>query len=135
MALGLRMAISEDHSQMPTHAHTMVAGWLMSAVFAFFYHLVPAARLSRLAQVHFWLQAVSGVLLLIGLYFVIAGNQAIEPFVVRLDGLLLGHVLVCLHRVQIDEPAGSLGRRGCDGRRGRAGAKIVGSLASIKLYS
>jgi hypothetical protein len=81
MALGLRMAISEDHSQMPTHAHTMVAGWLMSAVFAFFYHLVPAARLSRLAPVHFWLQAVSGVALLIGLYFVLAGNYRIEPFV------------------------------------------------------
>ena len=42
MALGIHMAISEDHGQMPTHAHTMVAGWLMSAVFAFFYHLFPA---------------------------------------------------------------------------------------------
>src|SRR5205823_9821690 len=43
MALGLHMAISQDHGQMPTHAHTMVAGWLMSSVFAFFYHLFPAA--------------------------------------------------------------------------------------------
>ena len=28
MILGLTMAISQDHSQMPVHAHTMVAGWL-----------------------------------------------------------------------------------------------------------
>ena len=42
MALGLHMSISQDHAQMPVHAHTMVAGWLMSAVFAFFYHLFPA---------------------------------------------------------------------------------------------
>ncbi len=81
MALGLNMSMTHDHSQMPVHAHTMVAGWLMSAVFAFFYHLVPAARLSRLASVHFWLQAVSGIILLVGLFFLLEGNAAIEPLV------------------------------------------------------
>jgi cbb3-type cytochrome oxidase subunit 1 len=81
MALGLQMSITHDHSQMPVHAHTMVAGWLMSAVFAFFYHLVPAARESRLAPVHFWLSAVSGIALLCGLYFLLAGNAGVEPVV------------------------------------------------------
>ncbi|MEW6630367.1 MAG: hypothetical protein AB1440_05820 [Pseudomonadota bacterium] len=79
MALGIHMAISQDHGQMPTHAHTMVAGWLMSAVFAFFYHLFPAAAQKRLATVHFWLTAISGTGLLIGLYVLLAGNPAIEP--------------------------------------------------------
>jgi hypothetical protein len=81
MALGLHMSISQDHSQMPTHAHTMTAGWLMSAVFAFFYHLFPAARNSMLAVVHFWLSAVSGIGLLVGLFFLLGGNAAIEPLV------------------------------------------------------
>ncbi len=81
MALGLHMSITQDHGQMPTHAHTMVAGWLMSAVFAFFYHLFPAARDSMLAQIHFWLTTVSGIGLLVGLYFLLAGNPAIEPVV------------------------------------------------------
>ena len=81
MALGLHMSISQDHAQMPTHAHTMVAGWLMSAVFAFFYHLFPAAASTLLAKIHFWLTAVSGILLLIGLYFLLAGNEAVEPLV------------------------------------------------------
>ena len=81
MILGLVMSISQDHTQMPVHAHTLVAGWLMSAVFAFFYILVPAARTSKLAMVHFWLTAVSGVGLLIGLFFLLAGNEAIEPVV------------------------------------------------------
>ncbi|MEQ1952764.1 hypothetical protein [Mesorhizobium sp. CN2-181] len=81
MALGLHMSITHDHSQMPVHAHAMVAGWLMSAVFAFFYHLVPAASASRLAMVHFWLTAVSGVMLIVGLYFLLAGNEAVEPVV------------------------------------------------------
>jgi hypothetical protein len=78
MALGIHMAISQDHSQMPTHAHTMVAGWLMSSVFAFFYHLFPAAAGRMLAKVHFWLTAASGIGLLIGLYFLLAGNPAME---------------------------------------------------------
>jgi hypothetical protein len=81
MALGLHMSISNDHSQMPVHAHTMVAGWLMSAVFAFFYQQFPVARDSMLARIHFWLTAVSGIGLLIGLYFLLAGNTAIEPVV------------------------------------------------------
>jgi len=81
MALGLHMSMSQDHSQMPVHAHTMVAGWLMSAVFAFFYHLVPAAGLSRLASVHFWLQAVSGITLLVGLFFLLDGHAGAEPVV------------------------------------------------------
>lgn len=79
MMLGLAMAISHDHTQMPVHAHTLVAGFLTSAMFAFFYHLFPAARTSRLASVHFWLTAVSGIILLLSLYFVLAGNPAIEP--------------------------------------------------------
>ena len=78
MALGISMAISQDHSQMPTHAHTMVAGWLMSSVFAFFDHFFPAAREKTLATVHFWLTAVSGIALLIGLYFLLAGHEAME---------------------------------------------------------
>lgn len=94
MALGLHMSITQDHSQMPVHAHAMVAGWLMSAVFAFFYHLVPAARLSWLAPVHFWLSAISGVTLIVGLYFLLAGHEAVEPVVAASSmGFYAGMVL------------------------------------------
>jgi hypothetical protein len=79
MTLGLSMAISHDHTQMPVHAHAMVAGWLMSAVFAFFYHLFPVANASRLALVHFWLTAVSGIALMVSLFFLLGGNAAVEP--------------------------------------------------------
>jgi hypothetical protein len=81
MALGLHMSISQDHSQMPTHAHALVAGWLMSAVFAFYYHLVPSAARMLVAAFHFWLTAVSGIALIVGLYFLLGGNEAIEPVV------------------------------------------------------
>ena len=78
MMLGLSMAMSHDHSQMPTHAHIMVLGWLMSAIFAFFYHLVPVAGRSILAKVHFWLAAVSTVGMFVGLFVLYGGNPAIE---------------------------------------------------------
>jgi len=81
MVLGLSMAMSNDHTQMPTHAHIMVLGWVMSSIFAFFYHLVPAARATRLATLHFWLAAISGVVLVVGLFFLLGGDEAIEPVV------------------------------------------------------
>lgn len=79
MLLGLHMAMSQDHTQMPTHAHTMVLGWLMSAVFAFFYHLFPETGRTLLAKIHFALTAAAGVILLVTLYMFMAGNIAIEP--------------------------------------------------------
>ena len=79
MLLGLSMAMSQDHSQTPTHAHIMVLGWVTSSVFAFFYHLVPAARNSKLAVVHFWLSAISSIGMVIGLYVLYGGNPSIEP--------------------------------------------------------
>ena len=79
MTLGLSMAMSHDHSQLPTHAHIMVVGWLMSAVFAVFYHLMPVARASRLATIHFWLAAISSLGMFTGLFVLYGGNPVIEP--------------------------------------------------------
>ena len=79
MILGLKMAMTNDHVQMPVHAHIMVAGWLMSAVFGFFYHLFPVARQNKLATIHFWMHAVGIVVLTVSLYFVLAENPGVEP--------------------------------------------------------
>jgi small-conductance mechanosensitive channel len=51
----------------------------MSAVFGFFYHLFPAARQNKLAIIHFWMHAVGIVVLVVSLYFVLAGNEGVEP--------------------------------------------------------
>jgi uncharacterized protein involved in response to NO len=79
MLLGLYMGLSQDHTQMPTHAHAMVLGWLMSGFFAFFYHFFPDIGRSRLAKVHFWFTAAAGIVLLVSLYFVVGGNTQLEP--------------------------------------------------------
>ena len=90
MMLGLKMAMTNNHVQMPVHAHIMVAGWLMSAVFGFFYHLFPVARQNKLATIHFWIHAVSIVVLTVSLYFVLAGNPGVEP-VTAVSSILFFH--------------------------------------------
>lgn len=94
MALGIYMAASHNHAQMPTHAHIMVAGWLMSAVFAFFYHLFPDIGARPLASAHFWIQAVSGVVLVVSLFMLLGGNEAVEPVTAAASvGFLIGMIV------------------------------------------
>ena len=53
MVWGLQMGASEDHTHVPAHAHLNLVGGVLFAVFALFYHSVPAAAASGLARVHF----------------------------------------------------------------------------------
>ena len=94
MALGIHMGMSGDHGQAPTHAHIMLAGWVTSAIFAFFYHLFPSAGDRTLATVHFWLTTVSVIGLVVSLYFLMAGNESMEPALgIASIGFLLGMLL------------------------------------------
>jgi len=94
MALGLHMGMSGDHGQAPTHAHIMLAGWVTSAIFAFFYHLFPSAGDRTLATIHFWLTAISGIGLVASLYFLMTGNESMEPVLgIASIGFLLGMIL------------------------------------------
>ena len=79
MLLGLSMAISQDHGQMPTHAHIMLAGWVSSAIFAYFYHLFPAIGSRGIAMFHFWFQTASVIVMMVSLLFFYGGNPAVEP--------------------------------------------------------
>ena len=74
MVLGNVMAATQDHGQMPTHAHLMVIGWVSFSIFAFFYHLFPARAASLLAQIHFWFAQASFIVLIVGLYLIFDGN-------------------------------------------------------------
>ncbi len=79
LALGLQMAISEDHGPMPVHAHIMVIGWLSFAIFGFFY-IQFADTVARFASlVHAWSSQVSLVGLIAGLWLVYTGNDAFVP--------------------------------------------------------
>jgi hypothetical protein len=55
MLLGLEMAISQNHGQMPTHAHTMVIGWLSFSLLGFYYFQFGKAVSFTLSLLHFWM--------------------------------------------------------------------------------
>ena len=102
MVLGIYMAASHDHTQMPAHAHIMVAGWVMSAIFAFFYHLFPEIGAARMARAHFWVQAVSGIVLVVSLFFVLQGNENLEPITAAASvGFLIGTLMFAWNAVPV----------------------------------
>lgn len=77
--LGLHMAMTQDHGQMPTHAHIMVIGWVSFALFGFFYHLFGDVVSKPLSLLHFWLAQASFVGLVIGLLLFYSGKTQFEP--------------------------------------------------------
>jgi cbb3-type cytochrome oxidase subunit 1 len=94
MALGLAMGMTHDHSQMPTHAHILVIGWVSFAIYGLFYHLFPAAAAGTLAAAHFWLAQAGLVTLITGLFLMFAGTSSAEPLAaIGSIGLLVSAVL------------------------------------------
>jgi len=79
LLLGLDMAMRHDHSELPTHAHIMVVGWLSFAVFGFFYLSLGARVPLWLVRAHFWLAQVSVAVMVAGLWLYYGGQTQLEP--------------------------------------------------------
>lgn len=79
LALGLHMAISQDHGQMPTHAHIQVIGWVSFFLFATYYQVFGTGSSGMLAKVHFWLAQISMLGIMIGLWLIYSGRTELEP--------------------------------------------------------
>jgi hypothetical protein len=79
MLLGLEMAITNNHGQMPTHAHIMVVGWVSFSLFGFYYLQFGKAAPRGLSQLHFWMAQCALVGMVIGLWLVYSGKTQYEP--------------------------------------------------------
>src|SRR5664279_2944590 len=79
MIWGLQMAISDDHSAFPAHAHLNLLGFVALFLFGIFYRLNPTVESNRLAipQVLIWI--VSTVVMAIGVGLVHTGHSAGDP--------------------------------------------------------
>jgi cbb3-type cytochrome oxidase subunit 1 len=88
MALGIFMAASQDHSQMPTHAHINLLGWVSMALYAVVYRLWSEAGGSALARWHFWLANLGMLVLTIGVGGIMAGKGEDFEFVATIGALL-----------------------------------------------
>lgn len=92
MGWGIQMSVTMDHSMHPAHAHLNLIGWVGFAIFAFYYHLVPAAADTVIAKVHFALAVVGLVLIVPGI--VMALNQTGETLA-KLGSVLTVLSLLC----------------------------------------
>lgn len=94
MLLGLHMGMSKDHTQMPTHAHILVVGWVSFALFGIFYHLFPSAAARFLPKLQFWLAQLSLLVLIVGLFLLFNGHLDADPLAaIGSIGLLISMIL------------------------------------------
>ena len=77
--VGLHMAMSHDHGQMPTHAHIMVIGWVSFFLFGIFYHLFRDRIQALLSLIHFVVAELALAGLVIALWNLYSGNMSFEP--------------------------------------------------------
>jgi hypothetical protein len=81
ITMGLQMAITHDHSAMPAHAHVNLLGWVSSAIFGVYYAFNPDKAGRRLAWLQYGAYTIGLIIMLPALYFMMLGNQALEPVV------------------------------------------------------
>ena len=79
MLLGLHMAMTHNHGEMPTHAHMQLIGWVSFFLFGLFYHLFGKAVRPILAVLHFWIAQAAMLGLMIGLWLVYSDRTEYEP--------------------------------------------------------
>jgi hypothetical protein len=109
MVWGIVMAISDDHSAMPAHAHLNLLGWVSSFLFGIFYHLHPALDHSPTAAVQVWIWIGSTVILTVGVALVHSGHAIGDPIaavgsiVALSDMMLFGWLVLRRDAVKVDE--------------------------------
>ncbi len=99
MVMGIHMASSHDHSQMPTHAHLTLLGWVSMALYGLFYRGLGDIAISKLMVAHKWLAHLGLIGLVVALYSMFAGFTGMEPLagissIVVLVAMILFAVIV-----------------------------------------
>jgi hypothetical protein len=110
MVWGLVMAISNNHSAMPAHAHLNLLGWVSLFLFGLFYHLHPHLDRSRTALVQVALWIIGTIILTIGVGLVHTGHDVGEPFAVAGSLMVFAGMLMFGWLVLRREPSAAYAR-------------------------
>ncbi len=81
IGMGLKMAISQDHSVIGAHAHANLLGWVTMALFGTYYALNPRKAEKRFAMLQYGIYTLGVVIMVPSLYLMLEGNTALEPLV------------------------------------------------------
>ena len=79
MLWGLQMAITDDHSAFPAHAHLNLLGFVALFLFGIFYRLNPVVEANRLALPQVWIWIVSTIVAVIGVGLAHTGHPVGDP--------------------------------------------------------
>ncbi len=112
MIWGIVMAVSNDHSTFPAHAHLNLLGWVSLFLFGIYYHLHPAIDRHRLAFVQVWVWIAATIILTIGVALINSGHTEGDPIaavgslVILADVLLFGWLVYRQERIAlVGQPA------------------------------
>lgn len=100
MLWGIEMAVSQDHSAMPAHAHLNLLGWVSLFLFGIFYHLHPGIDESRIARAQAYIWIAGTIILTAGVGLVHTGHDVGDPIAavgsltVLLGMLMFGWIVV-----------------------------------------
>jgi FtsH-binding integral membrane protein len=79
MLWGLQMAIVDNHTAYPAHAHLNLIGFVALFLFGIFYRLNPAAEANWFAVPQVWIWILSTIVMSIGVGLVHTGHKVGEP--------------------------------------------------------
>ena len=79
MCWGIHMAISQDHSLFPAHAHLNLLGWVSVFLYGLFYAHRPAAAEGLLPKIHLALAHLGLLIMIPGVALLLSGVEIGEP--------------------------------------------------------
>ena len=88
VSLGLYMSIAHSYLLASVHVHINLLGWVSLALAGIIYTLFPDLASTKLAKTHFWLHNITLPIMMLGLAFIIYGQEALTP-VVAISGTIL----------------------------------------------
>ncbi len=94
MIWGLQMAISEDHSAYPAHAHLNLLGWVSLFLFGIYYLLHPKLDRSRMAMIQVWIWILGTIIMAIGVALVHTGHAGADPIAAVGSIIVLAAMLI-----------------------------------------
>lgn len=94
MALGIYMGMSSDHTQIPTHTHINLLGWVSLAGFGIVYRVWPGMADGLLPRIHFWAMSLGVLGMTVGFALMFGVSMTYEPLVAVSSLLVLLAMLV-----------------------------------------
>lgn len=82
LLLGIVMAASKNHIQLPTHAHLLLLGFVVSVLYGIFHKLWLDYEGTLLSHIQFWLHQLGVIGISLGLFILYGGytaRETIEP--------------------------------------------------------